>query len=128
MTKPLTLMPCCVPTLFSSIVLSSDWTWRDRHGLFHDPRKMTTQHLYYTIRMIWNNFMPHYMRVGQVRLYRFCAFYTERYFAEAIVSLGRELHKRSDIQEGWASELREMAGHLQRLSLAVWEADAEAKP
>jgi hypothetical protein len=32
--------------------------WRDRDGHRHDPRKMETRHLFYTLRMVWNQLAP----------------------------------------------------------------------
>jgi hypothetical protein len=85
------------------------WRWRDRKGLLHAPSEMETRHLFYTLRMIWNNFMPAEMRVGSVRLYRFGKIYTSKYFTEAIIALGKELSTRNDLELEWLSELEMMA-------------------
>lgn len=74
---------------------------------------METRHLFHTIRMVWNNFLPAHMRVGRVALYRFNPrFYPDWYLAEAVVECWNELGKRDDIAPAWQRELDEMAGHF----------------
>lgn len=84
------------------------WRWRDRTGQFHRPQDMETRHLFYTLRMIWNNFMPPEMRVGAVKLYDFGPSYTKPYLADAIEHLYRELEKRTDMTQQWSDELNAM--------------------
>jgi hypothetical protein len=107
-------------TVFTGIQVKSEWKWRDKKGYFHAPRKMETRHLFCTLRMIWNNFMEPSMRVGKVRLYQFNPYYTRRYFAEAIVVIGRELQGRNDLTAQWKDELQQMASHLRGHDLCVW--------
>ncbi|MBF3800110.1 hypothetical protein ISG21_00480 [Burkholderia pseudomallei] len=69
--------------------------WRDRHGDRHDPAKMETRHVFNTLKMIWNNTVPSYYRVGHnVRLYSFGPSYTREYMIKAVYHLGHELSKR----------------------------------
>ncbi|HIH2748240.1 TPA: hypothetical protein ACYLN4_004006 [Burkholderia lata] len=69
--------------------------WRDRHGVKHDPAKMETRHVFNTLKMIWNNMVPEYYRVGfNVRLYSFGPSYTREYMVQAVYQLGHELSKR----------------------------------
>jgi hypothetical protein len=78
---------------------------------------METRHLFFTLRMIWNNFMPAHMRVGNVRLYTFLdPIYTRQYFATAILQIGRELFRRTDLMPEWKAELHEMESYFAQWS------------
>lgn len=85
----------------------------------HRPRDMETRHLFHTLRMIWNNFMPTEWAVGVVKLYEFPRFYTKAYFADAIVFIGRELAQRRDLTPDQRAQLEQMAArfikHQERL-------------
>jgi len=84
------------------------WRWRDREGGFWSPHDMETRHLFYTLRMIWNNFMPAHMQVGRANLYTFSAHYTRHYLGEAILHLGSELNRRKDMRADWKREYAQM--------------------
>lgn len=94
--------------LFADQLPAPQWRWRDREGGLHAPSEMETRHLFFTFRMIWNNFMPAHMRVGTVRLYSFNRFYTRDYIREATIRIGNELLGRSDLTPQWRRELDEM--------------------
>ena len=96
------------PGSFSGSEVGGVWKWRDRYGVFHRPADMETRHLFHVIRMIWNNTVPWWMRVGRVRLYTFHSFYTVRYRREAVRQIGAELYRRRDLTDQWKAELREM--------------------
>lgn len=102
--------------------IAPGWKWRERTGAFVSPSRMETRHLFYTLRMIWNNRMPAHMSVGKVRLYSFRSFYTRDYFAQAIIALGRELMGREDIAPVWRAELEQMRAWLGRSDLKAVEA------
>lgn len=91
-----------------SHVLAERWTWRSSDGTIWYPWEMETRHLFFTIRMIWNNRMPSAARVGVVRLYDFSEHYTEDYLAEAILHIGHELFQRTDLTPLWKSQLDQM--------------------
>lgn len=93
---------------FTEILPAHTWRWRDRSGAFTTPSEMETRHLFYTLRMIWNNFMPTYMRVGRVKLYRFSPHYSPAYLRDAIGFIGNELSTRTDMRADWAEQLDEM--------------------
>lgn len=91
--------------------LVSGWRWRDRHGELHDPARMETRHLFHVFRMIWNNYCPPGLRVGEVRLYRFDPeLYPKWYMALAVQQCGHELMGRDDITEEWQRQLNLIAG------------------
>lgn len=94
---------------FGTRDVSNGWVWRDRDGGLWKPSKMETRHLFHTLRMIWNNFMPERMRVGVIRLYAFPDFYTDAYFRDAVRAIGRELNTRQDLTPAWRAQLAEMA-------------------
>ena len=93
--------------------IARGWKWRERTGAMVSPADMETRHLFFTLRMIWNNRMPAHMRVGRnVRLYHFGPHYTQRYLAEAIIAIGSELRSRTDMTAGWLRELRQMQDRI----------------
>lgn len=102
-------------TVFTGTALIPGWRWHTaREGLL-PPAEMETRHLFNTLRMIWNNFMPPSMRVGAVRLYRFDPrTHPRRYLGEAILQIGRELFTRPDITPGMQIQLEQMAAFLRR--------------
>ena len=89
------------------------FTWKTSVALFNveeflEPKDMRTSHMFYTLRMIWNNSCPASMRVGKVKLYNFSSHYTPNYMANAVYHIGNELGRRH--LESWMeAELMEMA-------------------
>jgi hypothetical protein len=93
--------------------LDPNWRWRTGEGHFLQPKEMETRHLFMILKMIWNNTMPAYVRVGHVKLYDFTPtyFYTRQYMKQAIYNIAWELGQRT--LENWQVELLdEMAMHL----------------
>ena len=85
--------------------------WRDRHGVRHLPSRMETRHLFYTLRMIWNNTMPANARLPG-NLYSFGPTYTREYMLGAIASIVPELAKREDMTIEWRQQLQRMVDWL----------------
>ena len=114
--------------VFSGTAVVPGWRWHTaREGLL-PPAEMETSHLFHTLRMIWNNFMPPHMQVGAVRLYRFNPrTHSRRYLGEAILQIGRELLRRPDITDGMLVQLEQMARHLNRTK-AVAPDEPSAEP
>lgn len=90
------------------------WRWKDRDHNMWSPKDMRTSHLFYTLRMIWNNTLPEHMHVGKVKLYRFGSFYTERYMLQAIIHIYDELITRNNIEYGHQLELDEMRRKIEQ--------------
>jgi len=88
--------------------------WRMRDGEMIQPSEMRTTHLFYTLRMIWNNSVPEHARVGRVKMYHFGPTYTTDYMREAVKSMGKELAERTDLPGSMRMELETMAGFLRR--------------
>ena len=75
---------------------------------FLEPKEMETSHLFYILRMVWNNSCPEAMRIGKVKLYRFGPHYTSTYMANAVYHIGNELGKR-ELESWMEAELNQMA-------------------
>jgi len=84
------------------------FAWRDRSGVFHDVRRMTTRHLYYTLLMIWNHSAQEHLKYRPFKEYDFTPFYTKEYFIEAVPFLLRELQTR-DLPDQWRNRLIDMS-------------------
>ena len=94
--------------------LAKNWQWRGSNGDFYYPEAVETSHLFFTFRMVWNNFMPEEARVGQVKLYIFSSHYTKQYLTEAIKYLGHELFNRKDLRNSWKVQLAQMKQYYNR--------------
>lgn len=78
--------------------LSQNFEWRDRAGKFHKPADMTTSHLFFTVRIIWNHTVPNELRITPYRKYTFDHdIYTTEYMKNAVYFLTKELHTRNDL-------------------------------
>lgn len=70
--------------------------WRTSRGMFIAPKQMKTGHLFNTVVMIWNNFMPDHMATNKFyRRYQFGEYYTEKYLRSILVAMLLELGTRS---------------------------------
>lgn len=76
----------------------SSFQWRDRYGVFHDPKQMKTRHIFYTLRMIWNHCAPDNLKLRPYQKYNFNSFYTTEYMIRAVKSLIEELKTRDNIE------------------------------
>lgn len=118
----MTQVPCLTPRTLPTI--DPDWKWITSKGTQVSPFGMATNHLFNTLRMIWNNSMPPRMRVGVVKLYRFDpAIYTSRYIAEAVANIGAELFGRDNLPSWMREQLTQMWRHLQHLELTPFIED-----
>ncbi len=91
--------------------------WRDRMGTFTAPKDMPTRHLFFTLRMIWNNTMPAAARQPG-NLYTFPKFYTRNYMLTAVHQLARELATRTDMTAEWSVQLAAMVEYLKRAQIS----------
>ena len=97
---------------FISNDIIPEWRWRTTHGHMVPPRLMETQHLFFTLRMIWNHSMPDDAKLHPYRLYRFRPFYSPEYMTEAIRHVGTELFTRDDINPRFRVQLDFMNDYL----------------
>ena len=105
--------------------VKTPWRWRTSRGEFMLPSSMATEHLFYTLRMIWNHTMPPHLQVGHnIRRYKFGAFYTAEYFTNAIRSICCELSTR-ELKPAQLNELRMMLSVFEahQLKLACEEVE-----
>lgn len=88
--------------------LTPTWRWRDRNGRWFFPSDMETRHVFHTIKMIWNNFMPDHMAFSDARFYHFGPTYSLGYLKMALVNLWAELEKRNNLTWGQLNQLEIM--------------------
>ena len=87
--------------------VAETFRWRSHDGAHHDPKNMATRHLFYTIRMIWNNTMPAAARLPG-NLYTFGPTYHRDYLLQAVKALSQELATRTDMAPAWVEQLQHM--------------------
>lgn len=93
--------------------LPCQWKWKTQRNQFLSPKEMETTHLFYTIKMIWNHFMPTEFQIIPFKRYSyFSKFYTPSYLEEAISNIGKELLSRPDILPEHKAQLEFMASCL----------------
>lgn len=92
------------------------WRWRDRNGRWLFPSDMETRHVFHTIKMIWNNFMPEHMAFRDARHYYFGPTYTMQYLKEALINLWAELETRKNLEPLWIRQIEIMRRWIQGMS------------
>lgn len=98
-------------TTLASKEVANTFRWKPRQEPEIAVADMSTRHLFFTVRMLWNNFMPDPARVGDVRLYRFGSHYTREYMADAIRAMVPELERReANLHDDWKQQLSKMRG------------------
>jgi hypothetical protein len=89
--------------------------WLDAKGQYWDVKDMETRHLFYTLRMIWNNRMPVPVP-DNPKFYRFDPrTHDEKYLAAMIPVLAGELSQRDDISPFFQSQLDWMEARFTEL-------------
>jgi hypothetical protein len=87
--------------------------WRTSNNKDISIHDMETSHLFNTFRMIWNNFLPKYMAVGnRVKLYQFSPYYTRGYIFRAVKAIYTELMQRHDIKDYQIEGINNMKSKL----------------
>jgi len=88
--------------------LQSGWKWRGV-GQTYFPSEMTTTHLWFTLRMIWNHHAPQKCRFKEYKKYsRICL--SKAYLKEAVRHLYYELLTRGDMPLHHQMELEWIKG------------------
>lgn len=90
--------------------LAKQFVWTAQDGVEMTPQEMTTRHLFYTIRMIWNHTMPEESRSSTFKRYRIHR--SSKYLKAAVVALGTELLTRNDLQPEWEAEIQRWRNYL----------------
>jgi hypothetical protein len=83
--------------LYSSEVESlGEFKWRDKFGNALSLKDMTTQHLFFSLRMLWNHNTPEEWRIYPYTVYNLSNM-ERSYVNEAVIALLAELEKREDL-------------------------------
>lgn len=88
-----------------------DFKWLAADGRFVRPKDMTTRHLFYTLRMIWNHTVPEHMKFKPYIRYVFPEFYSNQYMILAVRYMMKELLSRTHCEE-FVGTVLEMRRHL----------------
>lgn len=92
---------------------ANNFLWRDRTGLMHYIDDMSTTHLFYTLRMVWNHSMPKEMHIGgNTQKYVFTNFYTSQYMMQACFYIILALNNRTDLLYKLQKEFQQMKDYF----------------
>lgn len=72
--------------------------WVDKQGIKHRVEDMTTQHVFMSLRMIWNHSAPEAFKIRPYIKYKYRNIKPE-YWISAVRALGAELTKRTDMND-----------------------------
>lgn len=90
-----------------------NFLWRTKDsGQYLRPCIMKTSHLFFTLRMIYNNTVPEIYRHPPVRLYTFDSFYTKEYLTLAVIAMLMELSNRNDMTAYFKRALQFMKDNI----------------
>lgn len=81
---------------YQELQKSAGFVWRTHKGVDMRPCDMATPHLFYSLRMIWNNVVPPAFRVGKFKRYNDVGEWTDVYLEQATNALLTELLTRED--------------------------------
>jgi len=96
----------------SNSKLLNNFEWKDSNDDYYKLGDMTTQHLFFTFRMIWNHTAPKEMRINPYKRYYFSKFYTVQYMSDAVQAISFELSKRDDLKPYFKKCLDIIQEHL----------------
>jgi hypothetical protein len=94
--------------------IENRFQWKDKKGNNHNPEQMGTYHLFCTLRMVWNHYMPEDAKIWTYNQYTFGSFYTNDYMKNAVLKLGYELNVRNDIKHEWQKDIDLMIDYLNK--------------
>lgn len=77
--------------------IDKTFKWKDRFEDFHYPCEMNTNHIFYTVLMIWNHSQPEELKIKPYEKYSFPDFYSNEYMILAFKNLFVELLNRNDL-------------------------------
>ena len=86
--------------------------WRQRGGQLWLPVDMSTQHLWFTLRVLWNHAVPKDRRLIPFRAYEFGPSYTAEYLDTAWLVLGKEILSRQAMLPAWQKEFEQLRPYL----------------
>ena len=83
--------------------------WKTSAGSSTELTDMETSHLFYTIRLVWNSFMPRPLSVGTYKAVWFnTELYTSKYLTKLLPALYKELLARDNITDRHKQQLEDM--------------------
>lgn len=83
--------------------------WIKSDGTKYPVKDMETRHLFYTIRLVWNSFMPRPLSVGTYKAVLFRVdIYTPDYWKSTLPGMYDELCSRTDIPARYQEQLATM--------------------
>lgn len=86
--------------------------WIDKQGKPHSPSCMTTKHLFFALRMLWNHSAPKEMRIEPYIRYTFPNPRPIEYYQNAVRAILAELSKRKNLTDYYTKCLQIMKGNL----------------
>lgn len=70
---------------------------------------MDTRHLFYTLRLLYNSFMPRDLSIGTYKQSYFTpSLYTSKYLTQLTPAMYEELHSRADLSYFYRQQLADM--------------------
>lgn len=94
--------------VYQASELADAFRWETQHGVKIQPKDMTTTHLFYSLRMIWNHTAPGHLQLRPFRRYTFSERFTAEYCKRAVRALIQELATRSDLPASALADLEFM--------------------
>ena len=91
-----------------------DFKWITKYGERLSPKEMSTGHVFYSLRMLWNHTVPQEKRLRPYKEYAF-RNPNEEYWRKAVLNLLYELSTRDDVAQFMIDDLVSMARHLKLL-------------
>lgn len=87
----------------------SNVKWKTSNGQSTKVTDMETKHLFYTIRLLWNTYMPEPLALGTQKVSYFTVeLYTYTYLKEVIQAMYKELGIRQDLDWDLEGQLEQM--------------------
>jgi hypothetical protein len=90
----------------------SEYRWLAKNGRKLLPSEMETSHLFYVIRMIWNNSMPEDAKIEPYVKYTDILEWTPKYVKDSLTNIIEELKSRKDVDVAWASDFNKMYNYF----------------
>ncbi len=92
--------------------------WEDGQGEFHAPAQMSTRHLFYTVKMLWNHIVPAELRLIPFKQYKLRPpRFNNEYCKTAVSELYKELMSRDDYWQ-YLNQLNQMKKKLQEWQIS----------
>lgn len=84
----------------------SDYVWRDAYQNSYLLCDMETDHLFYTLKMAWNQMVEEKYHIQPFKEYDFLGMYSNEYFKEGIYAIIKELRNREDLFDDFKPHIK----------------------